>query len=180
MNSGTHNKVIAKRCPYGRNSSVIMTIMSGWITINKISLKSLPAIVFLLIVVPMCMRWVLFPSLTSSSAHLIIHYQLNKYNFYKFKYSWTWYKYTLKKQIWLGFLNSIDTNINGLLKHCQRQNRPEGPVLEISFRPPTVESKILFKFHLQNLDQASTSESQPHPASESRPRLNFITSIKPQ
>ena len=50
-------------------------------------------------------------------------------------------------------------------KHCQRHNGSEGWVLltrVISLGHIKVLTQILIKFHLQNLDQASTSKSQPN------------------
>ena len=43
---------------------------------------------------------------------------------------------------------------NAKLKHCQRPNRPKGWVVL------QVLTQILIKFHLQNIDQTSTSKSQ--------------------
>ena len=51
-------------------------------------------------------------------------------------------------------------------KHCQRHNGPEGWVHITSC------TQILIKFHLQNLEQVSTSKSQPN--------MNISTKVKLQ
>ena len=64
-----------------------------------------------------------------------------------------------------------------LKRHCQRHSGPKGWVL---VSKETSCERILIKFHLHNLDQASNFKTWPNVASESRPRIIFITSTKDQ
>ena len=61
--------------------------------------------------------------------------------------------------------------------HCQWHSGPKGWVL---VSKETSCERILIKFHLHNLDQASNFKTWPNVASESRPRIIFITSTKDQ
>ena len=101
--------------------------------------------------------------------------------------------FTFKKKAF-NLRNSELTSLK--LKHFQRHNGPESWVLltkETFWVISQVETQIVIK-HLQNLDLASTSKSQPNitistklklknldqTKPESRPRMNFIATTKHQ
>ena len=77
-----------------------------------------------------------------------------------------------------SLFTSIESKTSWQIKKCQRYNGPKGWVLPTkitSFGHKQVLTQILIKFHLQNLDQASTSKSQPNISISTKLKLQIMS-----
>ena len=94
------------------------------------------------------------------------------------------FKQDWRNPLWNGHLRQSISALMAswvyIYKHCQRHNGPEGGVLftkVTSFRSyhKFFYSQILIKFHLQILDYASTSKSQPNIRISTKSKVKILT-----